>query len=186
MGGSMVISNRPLHAFFSGVFAVLLLASTAAAQDNPSGAPSLSDATALSISNLFPPARPTPEKANGAQDALFDFRPPRMKPVGLIPSPDRGESSTATAVAGSISGALRITLEEAQARAVSTRALILAEANADAAHYHREAAQSDYFPKVGAYLVNIHYNKFMGDTFQLFARRPLIPTITRAVPLFDK
>jgi hypothetical protein len=176
----MVISNHPLHAFFSGALAALLLASTAAAQDKPSGAPSPLDATALSILNLSPPARPTLEKTNGAQDALFDFTPPRMKPVGLIPSPDRGESSTATAGDGSTSGALRITLEEAQARAVSTQALILAEAGADAARYHRKAAQSDYFPKVGAYLVNIHYNKFMGETIQLFARRPLIPTVSRA------
>jgi outer membrane protein TolC len=177
----MVISNRPLHAFFLGAFAALLLASTAAAQDKPSGAPSPADATALSILNLSPPARPTPEKANGAQDVPFDFRPPRMKPVGLIPSSDGGESSTA-----SIPGALRITLEETQARAVSTHALILAEAGADAARHHRKAAQADYFPKVGAYLVNIHYNKFMGDTIQLFARRALIPTVSRAVPLFDK
>ena len=68
----MVISNRPLHAFFSGVFAVLILNSTAAAQDKPSGAPSRACATALSILNLFPPARPTPEKTNGAHD---DLRP---------------------------------------------------------------------------------------------------------------
>jgi outer membrane protein TolC len=109
-----------------------------------------------------------------------------MKPVGLIPSSDRRESSTSTAVAGTTSGALRITLEEAQARAVANHALILAEAGADAAHYHRKAAQSDYFPKVGAYLVNIHYNKFMGDTIQLFRRGIIFPTVTRAVPLFDK
>lgn len=51
----MVIGNRPLHAFFSGVFAVLLLASTTAAQDKPSGAPSPSGATTLSILTLSPP-----------------------------------------------------------------------------------------------------------------------------------
>jgi outer membrane protein TolC len=182
----MVISSRPPHIFLSLVFAVLLLAPTAAAQDKPSGAPGPADATAISILNLSPPTRPAPEKTNGAQDALFDFRPPRMKPVGLIPSSDRRESSTSTAVAGTTSGALRITLEEAQARAVANHALILAEAGADAAHYHRKAAQSDYFPKVGAYLVNIHYNKFMGDTIQLFRRGIIFPTVTRAVPLFDK
>jgi hypothetical protein len=182
----MVISNRPLHVFLSGVFAVLLLALTAAAQDKPSGAPSLSDATAFSILNLPAPARPTPEKTNGAQDAIFDFTPPRMKSIGLTPSSNRGEGSMATAGAGSSSGALRITLEEAQARAVSTHTLILAEAGADAARYHRKATQSDYFPKVGAYLVNIHYNKFMGDTIQLFRRGVIFPTVSRAVPLFDK
>jgi outer membrane protein TolC len=182
----MVISNRPLKAFISGVFAALLLASTAAAQDKPSGAPTLPDATAFSILNLPAPARPTPEKTNGAQDALFDFTPPRMKPVGLIPSSDRGESSTASAGDGSTSGALRITLEEAQARAATSLALVAASAGVSAAHWRHKAAQSDYFPKVGAYLVNIHYNKFMGDTIQLFRRGIIFPTVTRAVPLFDK
>jgi outer membrane protein TolC len=92
----------------------------------------------------------------------------------------------ATAGAGPTSGALRLTLEEAQARAVSTQAVVLTAAGVDAAHFHHKALQSEYFPRVGAYLVNIHYNKFMGDTIQLFARRPLIPTFTRNVPLFDK
>jgi outer membrane protein TolC len=171
----MVISNRPLHTFFSGAFTVLLLASIAAAQDKPSGAPRLSGATAFSILNLPAPVRPTPEKTTGAQDALFDFTQPRMKPVGLIPSS-----------AGSTSGALRITLEEAQARAAASHALVAASAGVSAAHYHRKAAQSDYFPKVGAYLVNLHYNKFMGGTIQLFPRGIIFPTVSRAVPLFNK
>jgi hypothetical protein len=62
----MVISNRPLHAFLSGVFAVLLLALTAAAQDKPSGAPSLSDATAFSILNLLRQARADDQGARGS------------------------------------------------------------------------------------------------------------------------
>jgi outer membrane protein TolC len=182
----MVISSRPPHVFFSLVFAVLLLASTAAAQDMPSGAPIPADATALTILNLSSPARPTPEKMNGEQDALFDFRLPRMKPVGLIPSSDRVKGSMATDGAGATSGAFRITLDEAQARAISIQAVVLTAAGVDAAHFHHKALQSEYFPKVSAYLVNIHYNKFMGETVQLFARRPLIPTFSRNVPLFDK
>src|SRR5262245_17736994 len=55
-----------------------------------------------------------------------------------------------------------------------------------ASRWNRKAVQSDYFPKVGAYLVNIHYNKFMGDTIQLFRRGIIFPTVSRAVPLFDK
>jgi outer membrane protein TolC len=183
----MITSGRLLHAFFSGTFAVLLLASTAAAQDKPSGAPSPSGATTLPILNLNPLARPTPEKTSPAQDGLFDFTPPlRMKPVGLIPLSDRGESLMAPDVNRTASGALRITLEEAQARAVSTHALILASAGVDAAHWRRKAAQSDYFPKVNAFLANIHFNKFMGDTIQIVPRRIPIGPVTRAVPLFDK
>jgi hypothetical protein len=46
-----------------------------------------------------------------------------MKPVGLIQSSDRGESSMSQAGAGSASSALRLTLDEALARAVATNAL---------------------------------------------------------------
>jgi outer membrane protein TolC len=180
----MVTSRYPLRAFLSIAFAVLLLSSTIAAQDKPAGAPGASDATALPILNLSPLARPTPEKTSVAQDRIFDFTLPRMKPVGLIPHSNRGESSMSQA--GSASGSIRITLEDALARAVATNALVATSAGASAAHYHHKAVQSDYFPKVGAYLVNIHYNKFMGDTFQLFRRGIIFPTVSRAVPLFDK
>lgn len=180
----MVTSRCPLRAFLSIAFAVLLLFSTIAAQDKPAGAPGPSDATALPILNLNPLSRPTPEKTSVAQDRLFDFTLPRMKPVGLIPPSNRGESSMSQA--GSASGLIRISLEDALARAVAAHAIVAASAGASAAHYHHKAAQSDYFPKVGAYLVNIHYNKFMGDTFQLFRRGIIFPTVSRAVPLFDK
>ena len=183
----MFTSSRPLRTFLSGAYAVLLLASIVAAQGKPSGAPGPSDATALPILSLNPLARPTSEKTSVAQDSLFDFTPPRMmRPVGLIPPSDRGAGAMAQAGDGPASGALRITLEEALARAVATNAVVAAAAGADAAHYHHKAVQSDYFPKVGAYLVNIHYNKFMGDTFQLFRRGIIFPTVSRAVPLFDK
>jgi outer membrane protein TolC len=183
----MFTGSRPLRTFFSGAFAVLLLASIVSAQDKPSGAPVPSDATALPILNLNPLARPTTEKTSVAQDSLFDFTLPRMmKPVGLIPPSDRGAGAMAQAGAGSASGPLRITLDDALARAVATHALVAASAGVSAAHWRHMALQSDYFPKVGAYLVNIHYNKFMGDTFQLFRRGIIFPTVTRAVPLFDK
>jgi outer membrane protein TolC len=182
----MFTSRRPLHAFFSVIFAAQLLASTVAAQGRPAGAPVPSDATALPILNLNPLARPAPEKTTVAQDGLFDFTLPRMKPVGLIPPSDREESSMAQAGAGSASGPLRLILEEALARAVASHAVVAASAGVSAAHFHHKALQSDYFPKVGAYLVNIHYNKFMGDTFQLFRRGIIFPTVSRAVPLFDK
>src|SRR5262245_61669724 len=187
MGGFMFTSSRPLRKFFSGASAALLVASIVAAQDKPSGSPGAPDATALPILNLNPLARPTSEKTSVAQDSLLDFTPPRMmKTVGLIPPSDGGAGAMAQAGAGPASGALRITLEEALARAVATNALVAASAGVDAAHYHHRAVQSDYFPNVGAYLVNIHYNKFMGDTIQLFRRGIIFPTVSRAVPLFDK
>jgi len=183
----MFSSSRPLRQFFSGAFAALLLASIVAAQDKPSGAPGPPDATALPILNLNPLARPTSERTSVAQDSLFDFTLPRMmKPVGLIPPSNHGESSMSQAGAGQASGALRITLEEAMARAVACHALVAASAGVSAAHFHHKALQSDYFPRVGAYLVNIHYNKFMGDTIQLFRRGIIFPTVSRNVPLFDK
>jgi outer membrane protein TolC len=180
----MFTSSQTLRAFFSFASMALLVASTVVAQDKPASAP---DATPLSILNLNPLPRPASEKTSVTQDNLFDFTLPRMKkPAGLFPLSDRGESSMAQAWAGSASGAIRITLEEAQLRAVSTHALVAASAGVDAAHYHHKALQSDYFPKVGAYLVNLHFNKFMGDTFQLFRRGIIFPTVSRAVPLFDK
>src|SRR5215510_9818894 len=149
----MFTSSRPLRTFFSCAFAVLLLASIVAAQDKPSGAPGPSDATALPILNLNPPARPTSEKTSVAQDSLFDFKLPRMmKPVGLIPPSDSGAGAMTQAGAGPASGALRITLEEAMARAVACHALVAASAGVSAAHFHHKALQSDYFPRVGAYL----------------------------------
>jgi outer membrane protein TolC len=109
-----------------------------------------------------------------------------MKPVGLVRLSNRGESSMAQGGPGSVSGPLRITLEEALTRAVASQAVVATAAAVSAAHFHHKALQSDYFPKVGAYLVNIHYNKFMGETIQLFRRGIIFPTVSRAVPLFDK
>jgi outer membrane protein TolC len=109
-----------------------------------------------------------------------------MKPVGLIQPSTHGESSMSQAGAVTASGPLRITLEEAMARAVACHALVAASAGVSAAQWRHKALQSDYFPRVGAYLVNLHFNKFMGDTIQLFRRGIIFPTVSRTVPLFDK
>src|SRR5262245_52744871 len=147
----MFTGRRLLRAFFSVIFAALLLASTVAAQDKPAGAPDPSNATALPVLNLNPLARPTPEKTTVAQDGLFDLMLPRMmKPVGLIPPADRGAGAMAQGGAGPAQDPLRITLEEALARAVSRQAIVATAAGVSAAHYHHKAAQSDYFPKVNA------------------------------------
>jgi len=184
----MFTSNQTLRVFFSVVSMSLLLASTAGAQDKPSGAPSSSDAVVSSIlrQNLARVPK-EPEDADVKQESLFDFTRLRlMKPVGLIPLPDRGAGVIAPEVNRTASGALRITLEEAQLRAVSTHALILAGASVDAARYHRKAVQADYFPKVTSFFANLHFNKFMGQTIQLFPRGIILPTLARAVPLLNK
>src|SRR5262245_54151134 len=183
----MFTTGRTLRAFFSGACVSMLLASIVSAQDKPSSERGSVGPAALPILNLNPLARPAPEKTSVAQDSLFDFTLPRMmKPVGLTTPSDRGESSLSQASAGPAQGPLRLTLDEALARAVATHALVAASAGVSAAHFHHKALQSDYFPKVGAYLVNLHYNKFMGDTIQLFRRGIIFPTVSRAVPLFDK
>jgi outer membrane protein TolC len=90
----------------------------------------------------------------------------------------------------------RISLEEAQARAAETAAADLAQLGIDAARYHREAAQADYFPKIDSTFANLHFNKIMGETIQLVRRTAELPlagkdqtvvafTITQPVtPLF--
>jgi outer membrane protein len=74
----------------------------------------------------------------------------------------------------------RITLEEAKAAAAgSAAARNVAQLEIDAARYHRQAAQADYFPKLGADFLNLHYNKFMGQTIEVLNRNI-------GVPLFGK
>jgi outer membrane protein TolC len=77
------------------------------------------------------------------------------------------------------SGARLITLDEAQAQAVATTVKNLGRLGMDAAKYHRQAVQADFFPKLDASFLNLHYNKFMGQTLQLFRR-------DAALPLFGK
>jgi outer membrane protein len=72
-----------------------------------------------------------------------------------------------------------ITLEEAKAKAAAGGAAInnVALLGIDAAKYHRQAVQADYFPKLGADFLNMHYNKFMGQTIQLFRREASVPLL---------
>jgi outer membrane protein TolC len=71
-------------------------------------------------------------------------------------------------------------LEEAKAKAAGGAAISnVALLGIDAAKYHRQATQADYFPKLSADFINLHYNKFMGQTIQLFRR-------DASVPLFGK
>src|SRR5262249_43372383 len=88
--------------------------------------------------------------------------------------------ATATMAQTGSPGIRRITLEEAKAAAAGTAAArSVAQLEVDAARYHRQAAQADYFPKLGADFLNAHYNKFMGQTVQVLNR-------SVGVPLFGK
>jgi outer membrane protein TolC len=72
-----------------------------------------------------------------------------------------------------------ITLDEAQSQAAAATQKNLGRFGIDAAKYHRQAAQADYFPKIDATFLNMHFNKLLGQQFELFNRQ-------RALPLFGK
>jgi outer membrane protein len=76
-------------------------------------------------------------------------------------------------------GFRRITLEEAQAQAASGNAANLPQLGIDAARYHRKAAQADYWPKIESDFLNLHFNKFMGQTIQLARRQADLPLLTK-------
>ena len=76
-------------------------------------------------------------------------------------------------------GVRRITLDDAQAQAAASTMKNLARLGIDAAKYHRQAVQADYFPKLDASFLNLHYNKFMGHTIRLL-------DTDAALPLFGK
>jgi outer membrane protein TolC len=80
-----------------------------------------------------------------------------------------------------------ITLEEAKAKATGGSAISnVALLGIDAAKYHRQAAQADYFPKLSADFLNLHYNKFMGETVQVIERHTRQPIFGFGIPLFGK
>jgi outer membrane protein TolC len=66
--------------------------------------------------------------------------------------------------------AMPISLAYAQARAAGVSKMAeLAKLNGQAAKLHRQAAQSDYFPKIGSTFTNLHFNKFMGQEIEVRA-----------------
>src|SRR5499425_241275 len=73
------------------------------------------------------------------------------------------------------SGVQLITRDDAQAQAAAAAVKNLAQLGIDAAKYHRQAVQADYFPKVDASFLNLHYNKFLGQQIQLFRRDAELP-----------
>src|SRR5215470_19852109 len=79
-----------------------------------------------------------------------------------------------------------ITLTEAKSKAAGAATSNVGRLTIDAAKYHRRAAQADYFPKLSADFMNLHYNKFLGQTIQLVDRRSGQSLFGRDVPLFGK
>jgi outer membrane protein TolC len=79
-----------------------------------------------------------------------------------------------------------ITLIEAKSKAAGAATSNVGRLTIDAAKYHRRAAHADYFPKLSADFLNLHYNKFMGETIQLVDRRSGRTLFGRDVPLFGK
>lgn len=86
-------------------------------------------------------------------------------------------------------GATRhITLEEAEQQADAGKNPLLArlaQLQIEAAKQHRLGTESDFFPKIGATLLNTHFNKFMGQLLQV-ARPALGTTSTVSLPLAGK
>jgi len=72
-------------------------------------------------------------------------------------------------------GVRLITLDDAQGQAAVATMKSLGRLGIDAAKYHRQAVRADYFPKVDASFLNLHYNKFMGARLQLFRRDASLP-----------
>ncbi len=78
-----------------------------------------------------------------------------------------------------------IDLPGAQARAaVAGKVAELARLSVTAARYHRQAAQADYFPKIGATFTNLHFNKFMGQEIQFARRNAQLPLLNKDQTLF--
>lgn len=73
----------------------------------------------------------------------------------------------------------RITLEKAQALAAAAKVASLGQLGIDAARYHREAVQADYFPQISATFTNLHFNKFMGQSIALARRNAQLPLLEK-------
>jgi outer membrane protein TolC len=80
----------------------------------------------------------------------------------------------------------RITLEQAQQQAAAANPMAhLAQLQVEAAKQHRLGAESDYYPKISSTLANFHFNKFMGEEFEV--ARPIRGGTTAVeIPLAGK
>jgi outer membrane protein TolC len=92
---------------------------------------------------------------------------------------------TTKPAAAQVSGSPQhLTLQDAQARALTGPVVDLAKLNWEAARYHRRAAQADYFPKIDSTFANLHFNKFMGQSIQLARKAAQLPLLDKDLSLF--
>jgi len=78
-----------------------------------------------------------------------------------------------------------VTLEQAQQSANQANALAakVGELGVEAAKQHRLAAQADYLPKFSTTFVNLHFNKFMGETIGVVQPHTATTVATVGIPL---
>lgn len=124
--------------------------------------------------------RPLPLSAikdSSSQQTVAETKAPRRDSAARSSGSGGGEAQP---------GPRRITLEEAEQQAASSvdPMLRLGQLQMEAAKQHREAAEGDYFPKIGSTLTNLHFNKFMGQLITV--QRPIVGgTSTLSLPLAE-
>jgi len=95
-----------------------------------------------------------------------------------VPPGERQIIRVSPAIIASPNAPRRITLEEAQQAAQAANPMArLGELGVEAARQHRLEAQADYFPKLNSSVLNLHFNKFMGEEFRIAAGTLLLPLV---------
>lgn len=122
----------------------------------------------LQLAPAFDAARINPQHADGSA------------PVALpVPYPEPATTSTK---------ARRITLEEAQEKAApagNNPMVRLGQLQVEVARQNRLGTRSMFFPQIGSAAANVHFNKFMGEEFEVL--RPVKGTLVAiGVPLTAK
>lgn len=115
---------------------------------------------------------PNPAKAPGV--AL-------KRPIARVPNLVNSPGSTA------VNTARLITLEEAQQQAAGAENPMarLGALQVEAAKQNRQVFTAQYFPQISGTFANLHFNKFLGERFQI--NRPVAgTTIPIALPLANK
>ncbi len=128
-----------------------------------------------------------------AQPVIFNFAPylqrlpdfSRVAPFSTSLTWNAANAETGRVVPGN--GPRRITLDQAQqeAAAAANPLLRLGALGVEAAKQRRLGVQADFFPKVTSSLMNVHFNKFLGE-FLTVPRPRFNSTSTFALPIFNK
>lgn len=152
---------------------LLVLSGTVIAQDLPNGIKAKESPTApfvLGLKVQYAPAY----QGNGGKP-----QQPAQIPAAVLP--------VASSEGAATSSVRRITLEEAQQAASggANPMVRLGELQVEVAKQNRLGTRSMFFPQINSAAENFHFNKFMGETFQVL--RPIKGTIVAVgVPLTQK